>query len=101
MARLGLAKLGARAWRERAAQAGGRGRWLRGRVGKQEEGVRRRPRDPGAREGSGRNSRSPLGLRSASELGASARAQPGSQGREGGRGQGCATGEGDTGTLIC
>lgn len=82
-----------------AAEAGGCGRL--GRVGGQEKGARRPPRDPGVWEESDGNSEPPLGLHSASKLGASARAQPGSQGPEGGRGQGCATGEGDAGTLIC
>lgn len=100
---LGLATCGAGAWRGQAARTGGRGRWLRASrtAPGLEEGARRPPRGPGAREGWGGNSGCPLGLHSASELGASAGAQLDSQGPEGGRGQGCATGDRDTGTLIC
>lgn len=92
----GLAGTSSTGWRQRQVAAGvWDGLWG------EEKGARRPPRDPGVWEGSDGNSEPPLGLHSASKLGASARAQPGSQGPEGGRGQGCATGEGDEGTLIC
>lgn len=99
----GLATRGAVAWRGRAARTGGRGRWL-WTSGTGPGAGRRRATSPAGSWGAGRLDRNrgcPLGLRSASKLGASARAQLASQGPEGGRGQGCATGDRDTGTLIC